>query len=86
MDKKDYKTEIINNNGNIKNDFYAKVEVVGDFQVGKTSIFRRLIKNQFIEEYKATEGYEFSPYFIKVDNKVIKFQIWDMCGNENYRN
>ena len=54
-------------------------------QVGKTSIFRRLIKNQFIEEYKATEGYEFSPYFIKVDNKVIKFQIWDMCGNENYR-
>ena len=35
MDKKDYKTEIINNNGNIKNDFYAKVEVVGDLEVGK---------------------------------------------------
>ena len=85
MDNNGYKTEIIKNKSNIKNDYFAKVEVVGDLEVGKTSIIRRLIKDQFMEEYKATVGYEFNPYFIKVNNKVIKFQIWDMCGNENYR-
>ena len=83
MDKQ-YKTEIIKN-AKEKSDLFAKVEVVGDLEVGKTSILRRLIQNEFIEEYTATVGYEFNPYLVKVNNTIIKFQIWDMCGNENYR-
>jgi len=83
MDKQ-YKTEIIKN-AKAKSDLFAKVEVVGDLEVGKTSILRRLIQNEFIEEYTATVGYEFNPYLVKVNNTIIKFQIWDMCGNENYR-
>ena len=83
MDKQ-YKTEIIKN-VKAKSDLFAKVEVVGDLEVGKTSILRRLIQNEFIEEYTATVGYEFNPYLVKVNNTIIKFQIWDMCGNENYR-
>jgi len=79
-----YTTEIIKNK-NTKNDLFAKVEVVGDLKVGKTSIVKRLIQNEFTENYKETVGYEFNPYLIKVNNKIIKFQIWDMCGNENYR-
>ena len=79
-----YKTEIIKDK-NTKNDLFAKVEVVGDLKVGKTSIIKRLIQNEFIENYTETVGYEFNPYLIKVNNKIIKFQIWDMCGNENYR-
>ena len=79
-----YTTEIIKRK-NTKNDLFAKVEVVGDLKVGKTSIIKRLIQNEFIENYTETVGYEFNPYLIKVNNKIIKFQIWDMCGNENYR-
>ena len=79
-----YTTEIIKNK-NTKNDLFAKVEVVGDLKVGKTSIIKRLIQNEFIENYTETVGYEFNPYLIKVNNKIVKFQIWDMCGNENYR-
>ena len=79
-----YTTEIIKNK-NSKNDLFAKVEVVGDLKVGKTSIIKRLIQNEFIENYTETVGYEFNPYLIKVNNTIIKFQIWDMCGNENYR-
>ena len=79
-----YTTEIIKNK-NTKNDLFAKVEVVGDLKVGKTSIIKRLIQNEFIENYTETVGYEYNPYLIKVNNKIIKFQIWDMCGNENYR-
>lgn len=84
MDKKKYKTEIIKN-VNTRSDLFAKVEVVGDLKVGKTSLFKRLIKNEFSEEYIPTQGYEFNPYIIKVNNTIIKFQIWDMCGDDNYR-
>lgn len=83
-DNKKYKTEIVKNI-KAKYDLFAKVEVVGDLGVGKTSIFKRLIKNEFVEKYTPTVGYEFNPYLIKVNNTIIKFQIWDMCGNDNYR-
>ena len=84
MEKKNYKTEIITD-PNIKNDLFAKVEVVGDLEVGKTSILKRLTKNEFSQEYNPTLGYEFSPYLVKINNQIIKLQIWDMCGNDNYR-
>ena len=84
MESQNYKTQIIKNI-NTKNDLFAKVEVVGDLKVGKSSIIKRLIHNEFTDQYIPTIGYEFNPYLIKVNNSVIKLQIWDMCGNENYR-
>ena len=50
-------------------------------KVGKSTILTRIIKNTFKEDYIPTEGYEFSTYLIKVNNTVLKMQIWDMCGN-----
>ena len=79
-----YKTEILYDL-NVKNDLFAKVEVVGDLKVGKTSIINRLTKNSFSEEYRPTKGYDFSTYLVKIDKTIIKFQIWDMCGEANYR-
>ena len=84
MEDQNYKTEIIKNI-NTRNDLFAKVEVVGDLKVGKSSIIKRLINNEFTDQYIPTIGYEFNPYLIKVNNTIIKLQIWDMCGNENYR-
>jgi len=84
MDNTNYKTEIIQDQ-NIKNDLFAKVEVVGDLEVGKTSIIKKITQNIFNEEYTPTLGYEFNPYLIKVNDVILKLQIWDMCGNENYR-
>ena len=84
MEDQNYKTEIIKNLST-KNDLFAKVEVVGDLKVGKSSIIKRLIHNEFTEQYIPTIGYEFNPYLIKVNNSIIKLQIWDMCGSENYR-
>ena len=81
---KKYKIEIIKNMSS-KFDIFIKVEVVGDSQVGKTSILKKLINEQFNEEYKPTKGYEFNTYLIKVNDIIIKFQIWDMSGEENYR-
>ena len=84
MENKNYKTEIITDQ-NIKNDLFAKVEVVGDCEVGKTSIIKKLTKDEFSEDYTPTLGYEFFPVLIKVNEIILKLQIWDMCGGENYR-
>jgi len=84
LEIQNYKTEIINDL-NIKNDLFAKVQIIGDVKVGKTTILNRLIKNIFKAEYIPTTGYDFNTYLIKVNNTVLKMQIWDMCGDKNYR-
>ena len=33
----------------------------------------------------STIGMEINNLFIKIDNKIIKLQIWDTCGQEKYR-
>ena len=84
IDTQNYKTEIIKDL-NTRNDLFAKVEIIGDVKVGKSTILSRITKDTFREEYSPTFGYEFSTYLIKVNNIVLKMQLWDMCGDENYR-
>ena len=84
METKDYKTEIIKDTKS-KYEFFRKIVVVGDNEVGKTSLLKQIINNEFSEQYTPTKGYEFNIMLIKVNNIVIKFQIWDMCGDDNYR-
>ena len=84
IDIQNYKTEIIKDL-NTRNDLFAKIEIIGDVKVGKSTILSRLIKDKFKEEYSPTVGYEFTTYLIKVNNIVLKMQLWDMCGDENYR-
>ena len=42
-------------------------------------------KQKFDEQYKSTIGFEFFYFNVKIDNKIIKLQIWDTCGQEIYR-
>ena len=42
-------------------------------------------KKKFENNYLSTVGFEFFAFNIKMDNKVIKLQIWDTCGQEIYR-
>ena len=70
---------------NSKN-FKFLVVVMGDVNVGKTNIIRRLLGEEF-REYEATVGVDFSEYIIKdVDkedkNIQLSVQIWDTCNNE----
>ena len=84
IDTQNYKTEIIKDL-NTRNDLFVNVEIIGDVKVGKSTILSRITKDTFREEYSPTVGYEFSTYLIKVNNIVLKMQLWDMCGDENYR-
>ena len=42
-------------------------------------------KDKFIKNYKATVGIEFYCYNLKLNDKIIKLQIWDTCGQEVYK-
>ena len=68
-----------------QNDFYIKVLVIGDVEVGKTTIFNQFTKHEFYPSYSPTTGYNFFFVKLKTNNKVMKLQIWDTSGNPSYR-
>jgi len=53
--------------------------------VGKSSLSIQAARHTFADSYLTTVGVEFFTINIKIDNKVIKLQIWDTCGQEIYR-
>ena len=42
-------------------------------------------KNSFEEKYNATIGFESFSFNIRINNEIIRLQIWDTCGQEIYR-
>ena len=66
-------------------DLTFKIIVIGDSDVGKSCLTNRATTNLFEDAYSATVGFEFLSFNIKMDEKVIKLQIWDTCGQESYR-
>ena len=45
----------------------------------------RIMDNNFREEHMVTIGVEFGSFIVKMDEKVIKLQIWDTAGQESFR-
>ena len=66
-------------------DLSFKVIVIGDSGVGKSCLTNKATHNIFDENYNATVGFEFFTFNLKLNNKIIKLQIWDTCGQELYR-
>jgi small GTP-binding protein len=57
--------------------FLLLVVVIGDGGVGKSSLISRYTKDNFQETTKPTIGVEFGHKIVKIDEKIIKAQIWD---------
>ena len=68
-----------------KTDLAFKIIVIGDPGVGKSCLTGRATKNIFNAEYSNTIGFEFLTFNMNLDNKKIKLQIWDTCGQEVYK-
>ena len=66
-------------------DLSFKLIFIGDPSIGKSCLTQKAIKNNFEEYYQATVGFEFLTYNLKINDKVVKLQIWDTCGQEIYR-
>lgn len=62
-----------------------RVVLIGNAQVGKTSIVRRLINKEFGENYIETVGAAFFSYTYTFENQTILLQIWDTAGQEKYQ-
>ena len=66
-------------------DLSFKLIVIGDSGVGKSCLTTKAVKNNFEDYYQATVGFEFLTFNMKINDTVIKMQIWDTCGQEIYR-
>ena len=66
-------------------DLSFKIIVIGDSGVGKSCLTTKAVKNNFEEYYQATVGFEFLTFNLKINEFVIKMQIWDTCGQEIYK-
>ena len=62
-----------------------KIIIIGDSFVGKSCLASRAVKGNFDSLYTPTVGFEFFAYHVKLDDEIIKLQIWDTCGQEEYR-
>jgi len=62
-----------------------KVLLLGESNVGKTSIFQRYVRNDYEEGYKATIGADFFSKEIILEDREVIFQMWDTAGQERYR-
>lgn len=68
------------------NNLDAKVVLLGDSGVGKSSIAMRYVNNTFSEAFEVTIGGGYLQQVIRLkDNASLKMDIWDTGGQERFR-
>ena len=76
--------EILNTDQNIDPEYCFKLVMLGDSGVGKTSLVKYEINNQFIKNTDSTIIFEHSFKNFNILQKIVRLQIWDTCGQEIY--
>lgn len=72
-------------NQDLKYKYVFKIIIIGNASVGKTSLFRRFVNNEFQEKIEATIGVDCSNKTIEIDNETVSLTLWDTAGTERYR-
>ncbi|MBN1316272.1 MAG: GTP-binding protein [Anaerolineales bacterium] len=62
----------------------VKVVVVGDGNVGKTTLIRRFCEGKFHASRVATIGVDFYTQRVSLGSGGVKLSIWDMAGQERF--
>ncbi len=66
-----------------------KICMVGDFSVGKTSLIRRFVDDQFDDKYLSTVGVKISRKEIQIpqekDSQELQLLIWDIEGQTKFK-
>src|SRR5205807_3909418 len=67
----------------------AKVCLVGDVAVGKTSLIRRFVQDEFDDRYIATVGTKVTRRAVDVTWKgapaLLDMRVWDIMGEKGFR-
>ena len=59
--------------------------ILGDTNVGKTSLLLNYTDNYYVGSHVATVGIDYKFKTIKVKDMDVKLQIWDTSGQERFR-
>eukprot|EP01125_Pyxidicula_operculata_P015374 TRINITY_DN5208_c1_g1_i1.p1 TRINITY_DN5208_c1_g1~~TRINITY_DN5208_c1_g1_i1.p1 ORF type:complete len:223 (+),score=16.02 TRINITY_DN5208_c1_g1_i1:117-785(+) len=62
----------------------AKVIVLGNSFVGKTSVLLQYVSGRFQNQYKANIGADFWTKEISVSGNLVTLQLWDTAGQERF--
>ncbi|XP_051995366.1 ras-related protein Rab-35-like isoform X2 [Xyrauchen texanus] len=62
-----------------------KLLIIGDSNVGKSSLLLRFADNSFSGSYITTIGVDFKIRTVEIDGERVKLQIWDTAGQERFR-
>lgn len=61
-----------------------KIVLLGHFGVGKTSIIRKFVTNEFTSDYKVTIGVHILKKEVSISsNEKVSLLIWDLEGTDN---
>jgi Gtp-binding protein of the ras superfamily involved in termination of M-phase len=71
---------------NGRNHVVIKVGMVGDAQIGKTSLMVKYVEGSWDEDYIQTLGVNFMEKTISIRNTEITFSIWDLGGQREFVN
>jgi small GTP-binding protein len=63
----------------------VRVVLIGNSQVGKTSLIHRFVRSSFEKQQKSTIGAVFHTYEQIWEGRQVIMQIWDTAGQEKYR-
>ena len=63
----------------------VKVVIVGDGNVGKTSLIRSYTEGKFSLSRVATIGVDFHTHTVELPDGQIKLSIWDMAGQDRFQ-
>uniref|UniRef100_W5N062 Ras-related protein Rab n=2 Tax=Lepisosteus oculatus TaxID=7918 RepID=W5N062_LEPOC len=68
-----------------RRDYLFKILVIGDGQVGKTSLVQRYVNDRFSKHYKSTVGVDFAVKVLQwSDTETVRLQLWDIAGQERF--
>ena len=64
--------------------FRFKISVIGDGQVGKTSLIKNFTQGSFEKDYIKTIGAQFSKYEKEIEGDEIRLIFWDIAGQDDF--
>ena len=66
-------------------DITLKLLILGDSNVGKTSLLLTYVDNYFPDSHVATIGIDYKIKEVDINGLKLKLQIWDTSGQERFR-
>ena len=69
------------------NKHFFKICIVGDSEVGKTTILNQYLKRRFVRDAQRTIGSNFFVKYVKIPEvkSMVTLQFWDLAGQPRFR-